>query len=101
MRRLLMAQFTIKEEVLQDFQAARDKILSALSQERPKGVRYTWCVMPDERSFMGLLELDEGIENPLPNLEAGKEFMQHIRGWVAAPPIREERTVVGSYPSAA
>lgn len=99
--RVLMAQFKIKEDSLQAFEAARDKILFALSQEKPKGVRYSWCAMPDGTSFMGWLELDPGIENPLPGMEAGKEFMQHIQSWTAAPPIREELVVVGSYRFAA
>lgn len=98
--RVLMAQFKIKEEVLRDFEATRDRILSALSHKQPKGARYTWCAMPDGTSFMGWLELDEGIENPPPSMEAGKEFMRHIENWVAAPPIREELAVVGSYRSA-
>jgi hypothetical protein len=96
--RVLMAQFKIKEEALQDFNTARDQILCALANERPKGIRYTWCAMPDRISFIGWLELDEGIENPLPSMEAGKKFMKDMQKWVAAPPIREELTVVGAYP---
>lgn len=98
--RVLMAQFKIKVEALQDFEAARDKILTALAHEQPKGVRYTWCAMPDGTSFVGWLELEEDAENPLPGMEAGKEFMKSIQGWVAGPPTREELSVIGSYPSA-
>lgn len=98
--RVLTAQFKIKVEALQDFEAAREKILAAPAHDRPKGVRYTWCVMPDGTSFVGWLELEEGIENPLSGMEAGKEFMKNIQGWVAAPPTREELSVIGSYPSA-
>ncbi len=97
--RVLMAQFKIKQDSLEQFEAAREKILSALSRERPNGVHYTWCRLPDGTSFMGWLELDEGVENPLPNMHTGKEFMENIRNWVAGPPIREELNVVGSYRS--
>ncbi|MGB9409547.1 MAG: hypothetical protein WCA89_18580 [Terracidiphilus sp.] len=97
--RVLMAQFKIKVEALEHFEAAREKILSALSRERPKGVRYTWCGLADGASFVGWLELDEGVENPLPGMEAGREFMERIKGWVVEPPIREELRVVGSYRS--
>jgi hypothetical protein len=98
--RVLMAQFKIKEEVLQQFEAAREKILSALSHQRLKGVRYTWCALPDGTSFIGWLELDEGTENPLLNMEAGQEFMKNIQSWVAEPPMRQELRVIGYYPSA-
>ncbi len=98
--RVLMAQFKIKEEGLQQFEAAREKILSALSHQRPEGVRYIWCALSDGTTFVGWLELDEGVENPLLNMEAGKEFMQNIQRWAAAPPLREELRIVGSYQSA-
>jgi hypothetical protein len=45
--RVLMAQFKIKPDSLEQFEAAREKILSALSRERPSGVNYTWCRLPD------------------------------------------------------
>jgi hypothetical protein len=48
---------------------------------------------------MGWLELDEGVENPLPHMDAGKEFMENIRNWVAGPSIRQELDVVGAYRS--
>lgn len=98
--RVLIAQFNIKPECLQDFETARAKILAALSHERPKGVRYIWCAIPNSTSFVGWLELDEGVDNPLPNMEAGKEFTRNIQSWVAAPPTRQELRLVGSYPPA-
>jgi hypothetical protein len=96
--RVLMAQFKIKREALEQFEAARARIISELSHERPKGVRYTWCALPDGTSFIGWLELDDAVENPFPSTEAGKDFTNKIQSWVAAPPIREELKVVGSYP---
>jgi hypothetical protein len=94
---VLIAQFKIKPESLQHFEAAREKILAALSTEQPDGVHYTWCRLRDGHSFMGWLELDEGLENPLPNMSAGQEFMAHISNWIAGPPIREALDVVGAY----
>jgi small-conductance mechanosensitive channel len=50
-------------------------------------------------TFLGLLELDEGVKNPLLDIPAGKEFLENIKNWVVEPPIREELSVVGSYQS--
>lgn len=97
--RVLMAQFKIKPDSLDQFETVREKILLALSRERPNGVHYTWCRLPDGVSFMGWLELDKGVENPLPNMDAGREFMENIRNGVTGPPIREELDVVGTYRS--
>jgi hypothetical protein len=97
--RILTAQFKIKTEALEHFKAAREKILSALSRDRPQGICYIWYVLPDEATFIGALELDEGVENPLPGMEAGREFMENIKSWATEPPLREELRVVGAYPS--
>ena len=98
--RVIMAQFIIKPEALNNFETARDKILAELSLERPKGVRYTWCAVPGSTRFIGWLELDDGAENPLPDMPSGKDFMQNLPSWVAAPPQRQELHLVGSYVSA-
>jgi hypothetical protein len=95
--RMLMARFQIKEDAIEAFTEARDKLLLALSQEKPKGIRYLWSALPDRASFVGLLELEDGVENPLPSMEAGKEFLNNLLGWVASPPVREEWKVVGIY----
>jgi hypothetical protein len=95
--RVLMAQFNIKPEFVRDFETARDRILIALNHQSPEGVRYTWCAIPNSTSFIGWLELEEGIENPLPNIDAGREFAANIQGWAAAPPIRQELRFIGSY----
>jgi hypothetical protein len=75
--RMLMARFQIKEDAIEAFTEARDKLLLALSQEKPKGIRYLWSA--------------------LPSMEAGKEFLNNLLGWVASPPVREEWKVVGIY----
>jgi hypothetical protein len=96
---MLTARFKLKKESVADFEVTRDKILSELAQDQPKGIRYTWCKLSDGVTFLGLLELDEGVKNPLPDIPAGKEFLENIKNWVVEPPIREELSVVGSYES--
>jgi hypothetical protein len=96
---MLTARFRLKKESVADFEATRDRILSELAREQPKGIRYTWCKASDGVTFLGLLELDEGVKNPLPDIPAGKEFLANIKSWVAEPPVREELSVVGSYAS--
>lgn len=98
--RVFMAHFNIKQGSMEDFQTARDRIVDGLCHDRPQGVRYTWGAIPDSAEFVGWLELDQGVVNPLPNMDAAKEFMSHIQSWVSAPPTRHESRFVGSYSSA-
>lgn len=95
--RILTARFRIQKEAMADFEAARENILSALSKEQPKGVRYTWCKIPNSPAFVGWLELDDGADNPLPTMAAGREFQEKVGNWIVEPPVYEELEVVGSY----
>lgn len=94
---MFIVRLEIKAEALQEFADAREKLLAALEEEKPRGIRYTLCTDTEKTRFVGLLELADGIENPLPGLEAGKEFLANVPRWVVAPPIREELTVLGTY----
>jgi len=96
---MLTARFKLKKESVAPFEVTCDRILSALAHAQPKGLRYTWCKLPDGVTFLGLLELEEGVKNPLPDMPAGKEFLENIKNWVVEPPIREELSVFGSYES--
>jgi hypothetical protein len=95
--RVIRAQFNIRNEHLTAFEAARDKVLSALSDEHPQGVRYTWCRLPTSHTFIGWLELDDGVENPLPGIAAGRQFQENMRSSVVDLPVREELEVIGTY----
>lgn len=48
-------------------------------------------------TFVVLLELDDGIENPLVQMPEFVAFQEGLREWMAEPPILEPLTVIGSY----
>lgn len=95
--RVIMAQFDIRPEFVKAFEIARDRVLIALHHRSPERVRYTWCAIPDSTRFIGWLELEEGIENPLPETDAGREFMANIQSWTTTPPAPQELRFIGSY----
>jgi hypothetical protein len=39
----------------------------------------------------------EGIENPLPAIPEFRDFPANLGQWLAAPPVPDQMTVVGSY----
>jgi hypothetical protein len=57
------------------------------------------CVMPPLRrvTSVAVLELDDGVDNPLPALPEFRAFQEHLKNWMAEPPISEPVTVIGSY----
>lgn len=47
--------------------------------------------------FVALLELEEGVENPLPSIPECREFRERLPSWVAEPPAPQELEVVAAY----
>jgi hypothetical protein len=95
--RMITVRSKVKKESIAKVEAAIEKMLSAIQQERPKGMCFTSCKLPDGETFVNLLELEDRVENPLPGIAAAEEFRENLKSWVVEPPIREELEVVGSY----
>jgi hypothetical protein len=97
--RVITLRSKIRQDSLANVEGALEKMLSAIEQARPTGVRFTSCRLTDGNTFVNVLELDEGADNPLPLLPAAEEFRQNLRNWVVEAPVREEFEVVGAYRS--
>jgi len=94
---LMMLRAKVKAETVADVEAAVRTMFSAIEQAKPRGVRYASCRLSDGVTFVILLKLEEGIENPLPTVPAFREFQEGLKNWIAEPPIPEQLTVIGSY----
>ena len=75
-----MAQAKIKAESVTDVQAAAKKMFAALDAARPEGIRYAWCLLPDNETFAAFVQIDDGVENPLPALPEFQELQEGIKG---------------------
>jgi hypothetical protein len=95
--RLMMVRAKIKAESIDEIEAAGRKLFSAIEREQLQGIRYASCRLPDGVTYLNLLELEDGIENPLPALPEAKEFQEKLKSWLAEPPTSQSLTVVGSY----
>jgi hypothetical protein len=89
----------VKPECVEDLKAGARKMFAALQQAQPKGVRYTSSVLPDGVTFLVQVELEDGVENPLPRVAEFREFQENVTRWIAEPPVPEQLTVIGSYRS--
>ena len=94
---VLMVRSKVKEDSVAEVEAGIAKVFAAIDEAQPRGVRYTSCKAADGVTFMALLQLDDGVENPLFGLPAFREFQENLKDWVDGPPAAEQLTVVGSY----
>jgi hypothetical protein len=93
----MMLQATVKPECVADVDAAVRTMFAAIEAAQPGGVHYSSCRSSDGVTFVALLALDEGVENPLPTIAEFRDFQAGLGTWLAAPPVPDQMTVVGSY----
>ena len=94
---VMMMRAAVKPEHVADVEAAVTTMFAAIERAEPQGVRYASCKLADGETFLVLLELEGGIDNPLPTVPEFLAFQQGLGGWLARPPVPEQLEVVGSY----
>ena len=94
---VLTVRATLKEEHVADAEAAVKRMFAAIEREGLEGIRYASVKLGDGVTFLALLELEDGVENPLPGLPEAQEFYDRLPAWYAEPPVVGPGTVVGSY----
>ncbi|MGH2585577.1 MAG: hypothetical protein ACRDJE_11745 [Dehalococcoidia bacterium] len=94
---VMMVRAKVKTESVADVEAAARKMFSAIEAVQPQGVRYASCRLPDGVTFVAVLALEDGTNNPLTTVPEFREFQESLKGWLAEPPIPEQLTVIGSY----
>jgi hypothetical protein len=94
---VMMLRAKVKTESVADVEAAVTAMFSAIQQAHPEGVRYASCRLADSATFVILLQVKDGIENPLPTVPEFRAFQENLKNWIAEPPIPEQLTVIGSY----
>ena len=94
---VLMVRAKVKEENVADARAAIEKVIQALEQAQPAGVRYASCLLGDGVSFVALLKLEDDGSHPLREFPAYQEMLENLKQWYDGPPAAEQMTVTGSY----
>jgi hypothetical protein len=92
-----MVQAKIRRESVDDIQAATRKVFAAIDAAQPEGIRYASSLLPDGETFVALLQLDDGVENPLPALPEFQEFIEGVEASRAEPADVQPLAVIGSY----
>jgi hypothetical protein len=94
---VLMAQAKIEAEGVADVQAATKKMFAAINAAQPEGIRYASVLLPDGETFVALLQVGDGVENPISGLPEFRELQERVEGSLAEPTSVQPLTVIGSY----
>lgn len=92
-----MVRFTTTPPKVADIETAIHSMISAVNNSQPTGVRYAAVKLDDGLTFVLLLELAEGVENPLPSIPEARAVQQQLPSWASEPTAPQPVTVLGSY----
>jgi hypothetical protein len=95
--KVLLVRAKVKDAHVTEIEAAGERLFAALQQAQPQGVRYTTCRLPDGVTYVSLLAIDDGVDNPLATYPEARAFQEGLKQWLAEPPTSEQLTVFGSY----
>lgn len=94
---VLTIRAKIRTDAIGDVEAAVTDMFAAIEREHPYNIRYASCRLADGVTFLILLQIDEGTENPLPHIAEFRKFQEGLAGWADGPPDAGPATIVGSY----
>jgi len=94
---ILMVRSKVKVTHATEVEAGVKRLFAAIHQAQPEGIRYASCRGADGVTYVVVLEIDEGVDNPLPTLPEFRAFQENLKFWMAEPPTAEQLTVSGSY----
>ncbi len=94
---VLMAQAKLKTDSIAEVRTAAQTLFAAIETAQPEGVRYAWILYPDRETFAALVQVDDGVENPIPALPEFKELQEQIAGSIVEAAQVQPLTVIGSY----
>lgn len=87
----------VKDESVDEAEAAVHDLFATLAAERPEGIRYASTRVADSSTFVILVELADDRPDPRPSIPAFGRFLEQLKDWVEGPPTIEQLDVVGSY----
>jgi hypothetical protein len=94
---VLITRTRVKPEAVAAVEAAGRRLFASIAEARPAHVRCATARMADGVTFVTLLELDDGVENPLPSMTAFRDLQALLQASVAEPPVAGPATVIGDY----
>lgn len=94
---VLMAQAKIKAERVSDVRAATEKMFAAINAVQPEGIRYASLLPSDGETFVAIVQVDDGVDNPITGFPEFRELQEIVDSSRVEPTSVQSWTVVGSY----
>jgi len=87
----------VKDACVEEAEAAARELFAALARVQPEGLRYASTRVADSSTFVAVIELADGSEDPRPAIPEFARFLEQVKDWADGPPVIEQLDVVGSY----
>jgi hypothetical protein len=94
---VMMVRQKVKDGSVEEAEAAARDLFATLVRVGPEGLRYASTRVVDSSTFVALIELADGIEDPRPAIPEYLRFLEQLKDLVDGPPVIERLDVVGSY----
>jgi hypothetical protein len=94
---VMMLRTKVRPEYAAEAETGVKALFEALAEARPEGIKYSSYRLADGVTYIVVLEVADGVENPLPQIEAFRQFQASLKGWLAEPPAPDQLEVIGSY----
>ncbi|MBE1537915.1 hypothetical protein [Actinomadura algeriensis] len=95
---VFMISYQVADEGVAEVVEAVEKAFAAVNAQRPDGVRYAYLRRAESSEFVALLELAEGVENPLPGIAEARGLQATVAEWAVGPaPAPQPLEVLGDY----
>ncbi|MCE9669828.1 hypothetical protein LY474_18690 [Myxococcus stipitatus] len=96
----MMVRYKAAEAGVPEVLGAVEAAFAALKARGPEGVRFAYYRRPGTSEFVALLELDAGVENPLPGIEAARGLQATVARWaMGTAPSPEPLELIASHDS--
>ncbi|MER5418847.1 hypothetical protein [Streptosporangium roseum] len=82
---VFMISYQVADEGVTEVVEAIEKAFAAVDAQRPDGIRYTYLRRVGGTEFVALLELADGVENPLPGLAEARRLQATVARWAVGP----------------
>jgi hypothetical protein len=92
-----MASAKIKPERVAAVEAATQNMFAAINAAQPEGIRYASLLLADGETFVATVQVDDGVENPIPGFPEFRELQELVDRSRAEPPSLQPLTVVDTY----